>query len=146
MLKEIGLVKEIREKTALIYVEQGKQCESCHAKGGCSLGAKGSFELEVPKVPGLKVGQYVEMEIPSGNILKLSFLVYFLPVLAFIAVATATYYLIPEQIDRGLIPLLAGVVAMVLVFLPLKRIDAREKATHKYSPRILRVYSDVEKE
>lgn len=144
MLKEIGLVKEIREKTALIYVEQGKQCESCHAKGGCSLGAKGSFELEVPKIPGLREGQYVEMEIPSGNILKLSFLVYFVPVLTFMAVATTTYYFLPDQMDKGLIPLMAGIASMVLVFFPLKRLDAKERATHRYSPRVLRICSNSE--
>ncbi|MFN3534838.1 MAG: SoxR reducing system RseC family protein [Desulfatiglandales bacterium] len=140
MVKEIGLVKEIKGDNALVLVDQGKRCETCDAKGSCSLGARGSFELEVRVVPGLMEGQVVELIIPSGDLLKLSFLVYFVPILSFVSATTLAYYLLPENWDTGLLSLLVGLVCLFLTYIPLRRLDRRARATQRFTPQISRIH------
>jgi positive regulator of sigma E activity len=98
------------------------------------------MRVVVENTLNLMPDQRVEVGMPSQEILKLSFVVYFIPVIVMLLVAGLAYNFMPDVgIDRSLLSFLVGVVALTLAFIPLKRFDKRARATGRYTPRVLRV-------
>lgn len=84
MIRERGRVVELEHGTARVMLmrDEGKSCVSCACCGGlCST--SGPFNAVAPE--GLHVGDEVTIEIPAPAVAALAALVFFVPVLLFIA-------------------------------------------------------------
>ena len=87
-----------------------------------------------------KTGDHIEIKMPTGSFLKLSLLVYILPIVALIAGA----YLGAElsgyfHLHSTPGSILGGAIAMIITFMVLRMIDRSAQSTEKYQPCMTRI-------
>jgi sigma-E factor negative regulatory protein RseC len=140
MPTEEGIVKEIKRKKAMVLVTKTSACDHCGSRGSCHIMSDREMFVEVANDLNAKVGDLVRLQVPSGSLLKLSLLVYFLPVVlliigAYVGGAWA------ESLD--LQPTLASIIgaglAMGVAFYVLRWFDRGEQAKGDYQPRMTRI-------
>lgn len=85
-LTKTGVVKAVDEAIAVVITRLDPGCESCQAKDACSsLGGTGAnVEVRARNTAGAQVGDVVTIGLRSASLLKVSFLVYMVPVLALV--------------------------------------------------------------
>ena len=88
------VVKIITENTALVSVKRSTACKGCSASG--CFGCDKTIEAKAENRAGAAKGDLVEIESPSGTILKYAVFVFLLPVVLAIAFYFAAYYIIGE--------------------------------------------------
>ena len=96
--------------------------------------------IEVANDLQAKIGDRVQISMPEGSLLKLSFLVYFLPVVALIAGAILGDRVAPFlNMEPTPASVIGGVSAMAIVFCALKWLDRGSNTREKYYPRMTRI-------
>ena len=144
MITERGVVEKILHHKAMVRVEKSAACVHCESRGACHVTAGRSVLIEVPNDLQAAVNDHVEISVSSGSLLRLSLLVYLLPILALIIGAYAgnawatSFHLQPTLASIG-----CGAIAMVLAFYALKRLDRHAQAKGKYQPRMTRVLASA---
>ena len=78
-MKRVGEIVEIRGSKMTVEFCNHESCENCH---GCE-GGQSTAVLEMDASG--EVGDFAEVEMPTGNIIKASLLVYIFPLLGFLA-------------------------------------------------------------
>jgi sigma-E factor negative regulatory protein RseC len=90
------------------------------------------------------VGDRVEIAVPTGTLLKLSMLVYFLPIIALIVGAYAAgEWAAARQADPTLASIIGGGATLAVVFFLLQRLDRRRRARAEYQPRMTRLLASA---
>ena len=84
-LYEEGIVKESKDGIATIVISNSDQCEECTAKVYCKPGSANERSLTAKDPFGVKIGDKVRVSIKGNQILKVSFLVYGIPLLLILA-------------------------------------------------------------
>jgi positive regulator of sigma E activity len=80
-LQEIGIVISVNDRSVTVEVKRKDACSTCGRCGGhLSLGGD-SMIVEAVKTGNPKPGDLVKLELPDDDYLRLSFLVYMLPLL-----------------------------------------------------------------
>jgi|GEM_PF-1387377 len=139
LLKEVGVVEEVRGEEVVVRLNPGKHCESCEAKGICHPGQNQERLIIVKNFSQLSKGEVVEIGIPEKELLKISFLVYILPILSMIVFSTLSYYFLPQlNLDRSLCSFIIGILALFFTYFPLRKIDKARRSSFKNMPRVLR--------
>lgn len=92
-LTRTGVVKAIHGRIALVVTKLEPECESCNAKHTCSsLGGGGAnMEVSARNTVGAQIGDVVTISIGSAPFLKLTFLIYMVPILALVGCALCGY-------------------------------------------------------
>lgn len=91
-----------------------------------------------------KEGDCVEISMPEGTVLKLSFLVYIIPVMALIIGAfTGAALAQPLHIDSALASVLGSGLFMGVSFVALKRFNKKAESSGKYYPRMIRILNNA---
>jgi sigma-E factor negative regulatory protein RseC len=87
VLTRTGVVRAIQGRNALVVTRMEPECESCTAKEACSTfgGGGANAELTARNTAGAEVGDIVTISMAGSSLVKASFLVYMLPILALIA-------------------------------------------------------------
>lgn len=87
MMHETGVVTGIKENGfASVTPLRGEFCGSCPCRGTCqALGEKAERQVVTINRAGANVGDWVCVSIGAGSFLKISSLVYLLPILALVA-------------------------------------------------------------
>jgi len=98
--------------------------------------------IEVSNKLNARAGDHVEISVPGSSLVKMSFIVYLLPVIALVAGAYgggiwAEYY----DLDPSLLSLVSGICATGLVFYLLRLFDRSGKISSKYAIRMTRILS-----
>ncbi len=83
MIIEIGRVTEIVDGKARVEIEKGTACAQCHAGCVCDLG-KSVMVVEAADPIGVQEDQIVQLSIQNGSALRVSFVVYGIPLFALI--------------------------------------------------------------
>jgi sigma-E factor negative regulatory protein RseC len=140
MITEEGVVEKISHTKAVVRVQRSSACAHCESRGACHVIEGRAMLIEVTNNLQAKVNDHVEISVPGGSLLKLTLLVYFVPILALIAGASAGSMLAQSFNAR---PTLASIVcggfAMGIAFCVLKWVDRRTQAKRNYQPRITRI-------
>jgi sigma-E factor negative regulatory protein RseC len=140
MITENGIIKEIRNDRALVKVQRGSACGRCRSRGACRTMNDKEMLVEVINDLHAQVGDEVEISLPTGSFLKISFLVYFVPVVALVAGAILGGELAPSyNWDANLASACAGGLAMMITFVAVNRFDRSLSAKAQYWPRITRL-------
>ena len=86
VLTRTGVVKAIQGRMALVITKMEPGCEGCKAKEACfSFGGGGvNTEVRTRNTVGAEVGDIVTISMRSSSLVKVSFLVYMLPILGLI--------------------------------------------------------------
>lgn len=144
MPAEQGTVQEVSGGKALVRIRKSSACAHCGSRGACQVFSDREMCVEAANDPQAKVGDFVEIRVPERALLKLSFLVYFLPVLALVIGAMAggswAGYLYMEP---TLASIIAGCFAMGITFCLIKWINRGARTGNKYLPRITRVLTNA---
>ena len=140
MNTEKGVIQEIVHQNARVRIEKNSACSSCESRGACQAFSDKEMLIEVPNDLQAQVGDRVEISVPEGSLLKLSLLVYLLPVGALILGASIGGVW-AQSLHAGatLIPILCGFFAMGATFYALRRLDRAAQAKGKYQPRMKRI-------
>ena len=91
---QTGVVRAIHGRMAVVVTRREPECESCSAKDVCSsLGGSGvNREVRARNTARAQVGDVVKISIRGSSFLKVTFLVYMVPILAIIAGAVFGHF------------------------------------------------------
>jgi positive regulator of sigma E activity len=115
---EIGKVIKIEKNRAVVLLSVSEHCDTCPQKTGrqecgiCIVDDGGQRTLSVDNSFGAKIGDEVEVFIPEGPLSKLSFLVFILPIIAFLAGYFVAWVLSHNEVSS----VIAGLIGFVLTF------------------------------
>jgi sigma-E factor negative regulatory protein RseC len=92
MHEEVGTVIKSREGTAKVLVKRNAACDRC-LSGSCCTSLGGDLKgIDVSNVIGAEKGQKVKIGISPKAVLKASFILYMVPILALIIGAVLGNY------------------------------------------------------
>ena len=139
MISEQGVVCKILNSKVLVRVQKSSACAHCESRDACEISNKDML-VEVVNDLHAKVGGPGRTQSSEGSLLKLSMLVYLLPVVALIAGAYAgSAWAGSVQADATLAAILGGGLAMGIAFYTLKSVDRAAAAKNRYFPRMTRI-------
>lgn len=96
--------------------------------------------VEVSNDLQAKEGDCVEISVPEGTVLKLSFLIYIMPIIALITGAfTGAAVAQPLHMDSTLASVLASGLFTGVTFIVLKKLDKKAESSGKYYPKMIRI-------
>ena len=140
---EEGTITKVVGSKALVLVGRSSMCDGCHSRSVCkNLGGGKTMEAEANNSAGGKVGDRVLLKIDTSLFLRMTFLVYMIPVFALIAGAVigvkfgTRYSWNPE-----LASLVLSVSAFVITFLVIYVIGKRARVKQRYTPEIVKIIS-----
>jgi sigma-E factor negative regulatory protein RseC len=144
MMHETGLVTRI-QKTGFASVTplRGEFCGSCPCRGTCQvLGGKTERQIVAINRVGATVGDWVLVSIGAGSFLKISSIVYLLPILA---LAAGSY--VGEKYSTQIWPagnpetvsILTGLFCVGISLMIIRLFSGRLSQNHKYYPVIEKV-------
>lgn len=140
MMRERGVVEESSPQTAVVRIEQSSACATCESRGSCHVQNDKKFTVEVVNELGAKVGDVVEISMPSGSVIKASLAVYALPVLGLILGAVAGGGL-SEALNLAPTPasLIGGGAGLAIAVAILRWLDRSVRSWPDYSPRMTKI-------
>jgi sigma-E factor negative regulatory protein RseC len=144
-IKEEGIVESISQGKAAVRIQKGAQCKHCSSREGCGVSLGGDVQIDLDNELEAKVGDCVEISLPTRSLMKLSLLVYFVPVLALILGAYIGRLVGTEvfRSDSAVISVVCGAIAMGATFLSLRWVDRRVQVSSGYRPRMTRILFSV---
>ena len=142
MATEEGIVTKADSSTAWVKCTKSAACESCSAKGFCDTmgGSEDTVELEAINAVGAKVNDRVTISFETSSLLKVSFLVYMIPVLFLIlGVIIGNKIALIFNYDQSIFAMLVGFLFLVASFFFVKAKGRELSKKDTYQPKIIRI-------
>ena len=140
MLREEGVVEELMQQKARIRIKRSSACASCDSRGRCHSLNEREATVEIHNRLHAKAGDRVEISMPTQSLLKLSLLVYILPIVALILGAyLGQNWAQSHQMPPTIPSIVAGGAALGLTFLVLKKLEQTAQEKSRYQPRMTRI-------
>lgn len=135
---ETGQVVKQKNNLVTVRFSRKSTCEHCNM---CAFKPNDSHvDITMENTVGCKVGDSVEVNITDSTVLKLSVLVYFLPLFVGLVGFLISYLLEASEI----VQLIVFVASLGLGFLSLAVIDRFYRISKKGKPEIIRVVSNTD--
>ncbi|WP_303870577.1 SoxR reducing system RseC family protein [Acetobacterium wieringae] len=145
-MKEIGTIRSLRGNNAEVEIKRNSACGDC---GACHISKDQSVMLTTAKNSiKAKIGETVEVEMQFANVFVAAFIMYGIPLVAFILGSSMTYYLIGSLKlgwDQVLSSFFVGVCLTAISYLVIRHVDRRGRFNSKYQPIIVAVVDNDEK-
>ncbi|MGL5756180.1 MAG: SoxR reducing system RseC family protein [Paraclostridium sp.] len=144
-MNQHGYVVELVDSiTAKIKMQQHSACASC---GKCASSTdKKDIVVEVDNTIGAKIGDYVEVNMDSMDVIKAASIVYAIPLIALLG-GTIISYKILSYIDisfnKEVISGFFGIGLTVISYLFIKSRDSKFRKSRKYIPVITKVINQI---
>lgn len=145
-MNQHGYVIEIVDSiTAKIKMQKHSACASC---GKCASSTdKKDIIVEVDNTLGAKVGDYVEVNMDSVNVIKAASIIYIIPLVALLGGTILSYKMLSyfdisfniEIISGGI-----GVLLTILSYLAIKSRDFKFRESRNYIPIITKVIDNID--
>ncbi len=140
MLTQEGVVEKLLEQRARIRIKRSSSCSSCESRGVCHTLNDREATIEVENHLHARVGDRVEISMPTQSLLRASLLVYILPIVTLIFGAYAGQAWAQTQQMPPTIPsIVAGGTALGLTFLVLKGLERSAREKNRHHPRMTRI-------
>lgn len=135
-----GFVMEIVDKTtAKIKITRHSACASC---GKCATTSESKdIIVEVDNTLGARVGDKVEVNMETINVLKAAMIVYLIP-LTFLLMGTIASYYGLSAMNVGNIEIISGSIGLVcmgIVFMVLKKRDSKLRQSREFIPIVTKI-------
>jgi len=145
MLTEEGVIEKIVRQNALIRIQKSSACAHCDSRGACQVISDKEMLIEIANELQAKVGDHVEFSFKESSLVKLSLLVFFLPIVALVVGAYAGGSLADFfNIESNLSSVLGGALAIGITFFALRRLELTAKDKAEYHPRMTRILISAE--
>lgn len=143
-MNEFGEIVEIQNNRAVVKVKRSSACGNC---GACSMGTHpDEMLLTVPNPLQGEIGDQVELELASGQVLKASAITYLVPLFALILGVAAGYILGGRY---GFNPELSGALLGLLFtffsFFGIRAMEPRFRKGHQFSPKMVQLIKKEKK-
>ena len=140
-MNQQGYVMEIVDnKTAKLRMKRHSACASC---GKCATTSEEKdIIVEVDNTIGAKVGDRVEVNMETINVLKAAFIVYTIPLIALLIGTVGTFYILKAVNFNGNVEIISAIVGLIftiIVFLILKKNDKKFRDSKEYIPIVTRI-------
>ena len=144
MMEETGVVEDLKANgLAVVRATGGEQCGSCKCQGACqALGGGAERKITAMNQAGATVGDQVVMTIASGSFLKVSVILYLLPVLALVIGSILGQKYSAQIWSSGnpeITSVLTGLFCLVVSFGIIRFVSGHLSQSEKYYPVIQRV-------
>jgi len=140
MPTEKGVIEKADKEKAFVRVQKNSACAHCGSRGMCQIDNEREMVVEVENRLGARQGDQVEVMVPTGSFMKISLMVYMLPVLAFMFGAFMGDNLASRlSLNPSLAAIMGGTGLMVIFFYLLKKLDKTISRKKRYMPRIIRI-------
>ncbi len=140
MVTEEGIVQSTDSRKAHVLIQRLSCCAGCHGEAACRPSEKKEMVVEALNDLHAREGDRVRVSVPSSSLVKVTFLVYFLPVLSLIfGAALGSHWGATWGADGTLPAIASGTTAMLLTFLALRAFDRGAQQDERYWPRITQV-------
>jgi sigma-E factor negative regulatory protein RseC len=140
MRTEEGIIEKTGRNRARVRIERSSSCSQCESRGACQVVGGKSMVIDVPNPLQAKVGDRVEIAVPTGSFLKLTFLVYLLPVVALLLGAILGRAWGPAVgLQSPLSDVIGGALFVGLTFIILKGFDRTAGEKKDYQPVMRRI-------
>ena len=140
MLTEEGVVEKLLKQKARIRIKRSSSCAACESRGFCQTLNDREATLEVENHLHAQVGDRVVISMPTQSLIKVSLLVYILPIVTLILGAYAgQVWAQARQIPSTMPSIIAGGAALGLTFWVLKRLERTAQEKNRYQPRMTRI-------
>ncbi len=140
MVRERGVIETVTGKRAMVRIQKSSACSACESRDSCGATSGNGMTIEVANELMASEGDVVEISISSRSFLKLTLLVYFMPVVALIAGACLGDELgVRIGFNATLAAILTGGIAMGTTFFALRRFDHYQRQKRSLSPKMTRI-------
>ena len=141
MIVEMGEVVDSRDGFAVVLVKRSSACEGCGAKGAChAFGGGRDARVSVENDVGAKTGDLVEIGIEEASLVKASFLVYIVPIIALLlGAATGQHFSEQIGISEEGAAAFCGLLALIGSLVIIRLFDPIFKKRRSMRPRIIRI-------
>lgn len=134
------IIEIVDEKTAKLKMQRHSACASC---GKCVTSSeKKDIIVEVDNTIGAKVGDHVEVNMETVNVLKATAIAYLIPLVALLVGTIGTYFAL-DAIGMGsnveMISGAVGILLMLATFLVLKKNDKKFRDSKEYIPIVTKI-------
>lgn len=144
-MKEIGTIKALQGNNAEVEIKRNSACGDC---GACHVSKDQSVMLTIAKNSvGAKSGETVEVEMQFANVFVAAFIMYGIPLIAFILGSCVAYYLVGALSlawDQVLTSFLTGISLTAIAYLVIRNFDRKGQFNSKYQPVIIAVVEQAE--
>lgn len=142
MATQEGIVIKAGSATAWVKASKCAACKSCKAKAFCDAagGSDDSVEIEAINVVGAKADDRVTISFNTSSLLKVSFLVYIVPVL-FLVMGAVVGDKIAQAFNynQSMLSVLVGIVFLAAGFFIVKTKGRALSKKDEYKPRIIKI-------
>jgi sigma-E factor negative regulatory protein RseC len=139
-LREIGTVKSLNKEYAKISMQRSAACEGCKA---CRMGMEeNEMEIDVLNLCDANIGDRVEINLDSPDVLRAAMIVYAIPLFGFLLSIYISYTaLVKMNFNTGVevISFLISAFVMFIIFTIIKSKDKEFKDSKKYTPTITKI-------
>ena len=140
-MNQQGYIVEIVDSvTAKLQLKRYSACASC---GKCATTSEEKdIIVEVDNAIGAKVGDRVEVDMETVNVLKAAFMAYTIPLLALLIGTIGSFYILKLINITNNIEVLSGGIGIVftfIAFLILKKNDRKFRNSKEYIPIVTRI-------
>lgn len=140
MRTEEGIIEKTQDNRARVRIERSSSCTQCESRGACRVVGGKAMVIDVSNPLRAKVGDRVEIGVPTQSFLKLTLLVYLLPVIALIMGAgLGRAWGQTIGLESSLAAVLGGGLFMGLTFAVLKIFDRSAGQKKDYQPVMTRI-------
>ena len=144
MATEEGIVKKVTGNIASVLVKRSEMCCGCTSQDACkTLGGGKDMMADAINNIDAKEGDRVVLDINSGSALKLTFIVYMIPVIMLVAGSITGIRLGKDiSFDPELLAVLLGLGAFILSFLGIIVFGRKQKNNLDYMPVLIKIISN----
>ncbi len=141
MSTEEGTIIRVEDDRAWVQVKRSTMCESCKHRQTChSLTDARDMEAEAINTAGGKVGDRVLLKIAAGSLVKISFILYLVPVIAFIAGAVVGMELPPPlKINPEVFSFFMGIAGCAVSFIVIRFLSFRMSKNSSFVPEVVKL-------
>jgi sigma-E factor negative regulatory protein RseC len=143
-MNEYGEIIALKDDQAVVMIRRSSACEKC---GACEMGSHSDeMLLTVSNHLNGEVGDAVELELPSSQLLKASAITYLIPLGALILGVAVGYVVAPEfEWNPDLTGAVIGILLTAASFLCIRAMEPYFKKNHKFSPRVIKIVKGYRK-
>lgn len=141
MATEEGIVLRTSGTEAVVKTVKSGVCKGCTARGSChSMGENDEMEVDVINAAGAKVGDRIVLNLETGPLLKVTFLLYVFPIIVLIIGAALGQRIATMLgLDSSGLSVLVGFFFLFAAVLFIKKKANKLAKRNKYRPTIVKI-------